>query len=165
MDPVAHFHTFARYNAWANQRLYGACASLSEAELAAPRTTFFGSILATLNHILVADRMWVARLDGVDSGIKSLDTVLYEAFTDLRAARKREDAALIARVVALDGGDLDQVIDYRSVTMGENRSQVHEILSHVFNHQTHHRGQVHACLSGTSVSPPPLDLMFFLRDQ
>ena len=163
MDPLAHFHSFARYNAWANRRLYEACATLPPAELVAPRAIFFGSIHQTLNHILVGDRMWLARLDGADSGIKSLDTVLYEDFADLRTAREEEDAGLIRRVEAFDAHDLNREIEYSSITMGAQRSRLHEILSHVFNHQTHHRGQVHACLSGTTASPPPLDLMYFLR--
>ncbi|MEZ5668463.1 MAG: DinB family protein [Alphaproteobacteria bacterium] len=164
MDPLAHFHSFARYNAWANRRLYAACAELPAAELAAPRVTFFGSILNTLNHVLVGDRIWAARIEGADPGIKALDTILYADFADLRTAREQEDAGLIARIDALDAHDLNRDIVYRSTTMVENRSRLHEILAHLFNHQTHHRGQVHACLSGTAVSPPPLDLMFFLRE-
>ena len=165
MDPLQHFHTFARYNAWANERLYTACARLPDAELRAARSTFFGSILVTLNHILVADRMWTARLDSGDAGISRLDTVLYDTFDSLREARSEEDSALIARVDLLDAHDLNREISYSSITMGAQRSRLHEILSHMFNHQTHHRGQVHACLSGTDVDPPALDLMFFLRDR
>ncbi|MGF1624254.1 MAG: DinB family protein [Alphaproteobacteria bacterium] len=163
MDALAHFHSFARYNAWANRQLYEACACLAPEELYAPRAAFFGSIHRTLNHILVGDRLWQARLDAAESAIKSLDELLYEDFTDLRQARTAEDAAIIARVDALDAHDLNREINYVSISMGPQHSRVHEILSHMFNHQTHHRGQVHACLSGTVVKPPSLDLIYFLR--
>ena len=163
MDALAYFHTLARYNAWANKRLYDACAELSADVLKAPRAAFFGSIHRTLNHILVGDRMWQARLDGTDSGIKSLDEVLYEDFADLSAARVAEDGLLIERVDALDAHDLNREITYLSISMGPQHSRIYEILSHLFNHQTHHRGQVHACLSGTAAAAPPLDLMMFLR--
>lgn len=163
MDARTHFLTFARYNAWANARLYGACAALSQQDLHVPRDVFFGSIIGTLNHILVGDRMWTARLRGGDSGLRQLDAVLFDDFAQLRAAREQDDQALIDWVEDLAADDIDREIEYSSVTMGPQRSIVHEILTHLFNHQTHHRGQVHACLSGTAVTPPSIDLIYFLR--
>ena len=91
-----YFRSFARYNQWANRRLYGACAGLPEAEYMKPRASFFGSLHATLNHILVGDRVWMGRLTGHDPGIRALDQMLYGDLAGLRVAREAEDAQIIA---------------------------------------------------------------------
>src|SRR5690348_12624736 len=87
----ACFRRLAQYNAWANRRIYEACAQLSDAERKAARACFFGSIHRTLNHILVGDRLWLSRLTGSDSGFISLGYELYSDFGELRAARVTED--------------------------------------------------------------------------
>src|SRR5262249_34712599 len=87
-----YFRRLARYNAWANRRLYDACAALSEADYRAKRPSFFGSIHATLNHILAGDRIWLARFIGGVSCIERLDEVLYDDFPSLRADRQAEEA-------------------------------------------------------------------------
>ncbi len=161
---IDHYRTFARYNAWANSRLYDACADLSAEEYHADRPVFFRSIHGTLNHIMVGDRMWVARLDGGMADIKTLDTILYADLAALRAAREADDADLIVRTDRMTNDDLATILSYKTATMGDQTSPVHEMLTHLFNHQTHHRGQVHGCLSQTAVAPPQLDLMYYLRD-
>lgn len=160
-----YFRTLARYNGWANTRLYDACAKLPEAELRAPRPAFFGSILNTLNHILVTDRIWLARIEGVPSGIRALDQVLFEEFDALRAAREAEDARIIALVDGMGPDRLDDVLVYRTmVNPAEVRTPMSLVLGHIFNHQTHHRGQVHDMLCQTAVPPPPLDLIYYVRE-
>src|SRR4051794_30228644 len=77
---AAYFGELARYNAWANERLYAACGELADTERKAPRPAFFGSIHRTLNHLLVGDRVWLSRLAGEAHGIASLDQELYEDF-------------------------------------------------------------------------------------
>src|SRR4029453_14815132 len=84
----SYFHRFARYNAWANRRLYEACAALSPGDYRAPRPSFFGSIHATLNHILVGDRVWMGRLENAPSGIERLGQILYDVFSHLWGARE-----------------------------------------------------------------------------
>jgi uncharacterized damage-inducible protein DinB len=160
-----HFQTFARYNAWANDRLYAACAQLPDAEFRAPRQAFFGSILGTLNHILVGDRAWLGRVQGVPSGITRLDQTLFEDLADLKRARIAEDERILSLTGALDTEALDRDVVYRTMAGVESRTPLVWVLSHMFNHQTHHRGQVHALLSQTTVDPPPLDLIFFLRER
>jgi uncharacterized damage-inducible protein DinB len=91
-----YFHRLARYNAWANRRLYEACGRLGGADFAAKRAAFFGSISGTLNHILVADRIWLGRFEGRAARIDRLDQILYEDFADLRPAREAEDAHILA---------------------------------------------------------------------
>ena len=160
-----HFRTFARYNAWANDRLYAACALLPDVEFRAPRQAFFGSIMATLNHILVGDRAWLGRLEGVPSGITRLDEILFEDLAELTRARVAEDDRIRTLVDGLNAEALEHEVVYRTMAGVEHRTPTPWVLSHLFNHQTHHRGQVHALLSQTTVKPPPLDLIFFLRER
>lgn len=159
---LEYFRTFGRYNRWANQRLYAACAKLSETEYLKKRPAFFGSIHATLNHILVGDRLWLGRLTGhLATHIKSLDQILYPEFTGLRVAREAEDAAIINYVDGLDEPTLNSTLRYKSMEGESLALPVRQVLAHYFNHQTHHRGQAHGLLSQTSVEPPPLDLLLY----
>ena len=153
-----HFRTMARYNTVANRRLYEACSLLPDAERKKTREAFFGSIHATLNHLLVGDRLWLARLAGENAPSIGLDAILYEDFGELREARRREDARIEAFAAGLDAGFLGGTIRYVNKAGGTYDDPVRILLAHLFNHQTHHRGQVHDMLSQTEVSPPVLDL-------
>lgn len=158
------FRRLARYNAWANGRLYHACAQLEDGEVTRPRPSFFGSILATLNHGLVGDRVWMGRFTGrKDKGITSLDQILHADFADLAAARAEFDQIIIRWFDTFDG-DLDGPLRYSSMTGGKADTPLGWSILHMFNHATHHRGQVHDMLSATPVAPPPLDLIYFLRE-
>lgn len=165
--PADHFTTLAAYNRWANDRLYNAVAALPEADYRACRPSFFGSIHATLNHILVGDRLWLARLPqwtppapGVPT---RLDEILYPDLASLRAARAAEDARIVAMVEGIDMAALPTVVSYHDSQGNPQRTPLRWILTHLFNHQTHHRGQVHDMLAQTPVAPPPLDLIYYLR--
>lgn len=159
-DP--YYTTFARYNAWANRRLYDACARLSEHDYMERRPSFFGSIHATLNHLLVGDRIWLGRIEGRPEKL-ALNQILYGDFTGLRVARGAEDERLIRIVESLDAARLDQPLDYLNTKGERYRTPLRLVLGHLFNHQTHHRGQVHGLLSQTAVPPPELDLIAFVR--
>src|SRR5215813_7119932 len=159
-----YFHRFARYNAWANRRLYEACAALSPEDCRPRRPSFFSSIHATLNHILVGDRVWMGRFEGVPSGIERLDQILYDAFADLRAAREAEDARILGFVCGLGEDAIAATLRYRNMAGEPQETLLAWTLAHFFNHQTHHRGQVHGMLSGTPVAPPELDLSAFGSD-
>jgi uncharacterized damage-inducible protein DinB len=162
--PNRYFTTLARYNQWANRRLYDAVAQLSEADYMAPRAAFFGSIHATLNHILVADRIWIARIEERPNPPYKLNQILYGDLVALRVAREAEDAHIVNLVSNIDERRLDQILAY-STTKGEKQhTQLRLVLAHFFNHQTHHRGQAHGLLSQTQVAPPPLDLLMYLRE-
>jgi uncharacterized damage-inducible protein DinB len=156
---IIYFRQLAQYNAWANWRIYEACGQLSDAERKAARPCFFGSIHRTLNHILVGDRVWLSRLTAGDSGITSLDQELYGDFAELRAARVREDERLIGVIGRYDEAEIKGSLSYRSMEGEARRVPLVQVLGHIFNHQTHHRGQVHALLTGTPVAPPSLDLI------
>ena len=156
--------TFAHYNAWANRRLYDACAALPEAEYMKPRQAIFGSIHGTLNHLLVGDRIWLARIEHRPPPKLALDQILYGDLVALRVARQAEDEHLINLVAGIAERSLDHPLAYANLAGERHQTPLRLVLAHLYNHQTHHRGQVHGMLSMTSVPPPPLDLIYFLRE-
>jgi len=161
---LSHFQNFAHYNAWANERLYEACGRLPEAEYLKTRPSFFGSIHMTLNHALVGDRVWLSRFTGTQSGISALDQELYADFSGLHVARQAEDALIINYIEGLDENSLVGWLEYTNVAGEDHADEISVLLAHFFNHQTHHRGQVHGLLSQTDVAPPPIDLIYYLRE-
>jgi uncharacterized damage-inducible protein DinB len=160
----SHFERMARYNRWANRRIYGAVAQLDVEEFHAPRAGFFPSIAKTLNHMVVTDRIWMGRFTGNPSDHKRLDETPYDDFAALTAAREAEDQRIIAFFKSLTQSRIDSVFDYKN-TAGEPKSaEMLPVLAHFFNHQTHHRGQAHAMLSSTRVAPPSIDLVYFIYE-
>lgn len=154
----AHFTVLARYNRGANERVYQACRELSDEERRADRGAFFRSIHATLNHILVGDRTWLARFEGGSAPSTNLDAILYDDFASLWHARCAEDDRIDALVAGLSPAMLESEIEYVNNEGRLFRDPVRMLLIHFFNHQTHHRGQVHAMLTQTRVEAPVLDL-------
>jgi uncharacterized damage-inducible protein DinB len=161
---ASHFQQLAAYNRWANARLYAAALALPEEAYRRPTGIFFGSLHGTLNHLLLTDRLWLKRLTGEGEHPSKLNAILYDNRADLTRARLAEDARLISVVEQYDDAQLAAKVAYRT-TSGSSQEQIRaDILSHLFNHQTHHRGQGHACLSiVTGTEPPPLDLLIFQR--
>ncbi|MBZ0147271.1 MAG: DinB family protein [Pseudorhodoplanes sp.] len=156
---------FAGYNAWANERLYEAAARLSDADYRADRGAFFKSMHGTLNHLLVADRIWMRRFTGEGDVAKSLDAILHEDFGELRAARRAEDERIIHYVHSLTDADLAGWFRYRTITNPVDMEQrLSHALDHFFNHQTHHRGQAHALLTAITGTAPSFDLIIFQRE-
>ncbi len=163
---TARYHTFAAYNAWANRRLYEAATRLSPTAYRAERGAFFGSVHGTLNHLLVTDRIWMRRLTGAGTEPASLDAILFETLEDLAQARVAEDARITAYVGGLDAATLAADHSYVNVAGARFTQVLATILDHVFNHQTHHRGQVHCLISGLlgNAAAPSLDLIAFQRE-
>lgn len=158
------YRTFGRYNAWANGLLYDAVAKLPDAEFRADRGAFFKSLCGTLNHLLATDRIWLQRFTGSGEAPDRLDVILHDDFAGLRTARASEDARIIAFVDGLDQGRIDGTISFRRVSTPELFVEpLAPLLAHWFNHQTHHRGQAHAILTGITGSAPALDLLFYQR--
>ena len=158
-----HFMMFAAYNQWANRRLYDAAAELGEEELRRDMGAFFGSMLGTLNHILVADRVWMKRFTGQGDAPAALDTILHGDFPALRAAREAEDLRILDWVASLDEKAMKGRFTYMTVDMRTISQRLAPALDHVFNHQTHHRGQVHAILTALGKPSVDLDLIYFQR--
>ena len=152
---LEHLRRMARYNRWANQCLYAACRELPAAEYRKPRAAFFGSLHGTLNHILVGDQLWLARIEGQAPPALKLDDQPCASLEELQAARTAEDARMIRLVDGYREDELGRTISYRRVTRpGAVSTPLHLCWLHLFNHQTHHRGQAHDQLSQTAVPPP-----------
>ena len=158
-----HFKTMAAYNRWANGRLYDACAGLGDAERKRDRAAFFGSIHNTLNHILVGDRAWLARIEGVSDGGIALDTVLFDDFGELRRAREAEDDRIDRVLAAMTEDRLAGDLAYSNLSGTRFLTPMRLVWTHMFNHETHHRGQVHDMLSQAGTAPPELDLIYYIR--
>ena len=164
ISAATHYRMFGHYNAWANGQLYAAAARLSVEQYRADRGAFFRSVHGTLNHLLVTDRIWMQRFTGTGDAPNRLDAVLFETFDELRAAREAEDRRIVDFVDGLDDARIAGTIRYRRVSSPEQfEQQLAFALAHWFNHQTHHRGQVHALLTGLVGEAPELDLLFFQR--
>src|SRR5262252_7792235 len=158
MELTAHFEMLARYNRIANEQLYSVCAQLDDNEYRKLRAGSFGSIHALLNHILLGDRRWMGLFQSGQRATPPLNQILYDDFSALRSARVREDARIEAFF-----DDVDVAFWTRSFAYTNNQGKdyvetAHVACTHLFNHQTHHRGQVHVMLSQTTTKPPSLDL-------
>lgn len=161
-----HFRMFAAYNRWANGLVYDAAAGLTGEELTRGSGAFFGSLLGTLNHLLVADRIWMKRFTGEGEAPKSLDAVLFADLARLRAAREAEDARIVSWVETLTPKALAGRFTYMTVTDVRTVSQrLAPALAHFFNHQTHHRGQAHMILTTLGKPSLVLDLVYFQRTE
>jgi uncharacterized damage-inducible protein DinB len=154
------YRAMAYNNAWANHRLLTACASLSQDEFEATRISFFPSLKATLNHILVIDWFYVDALEGGALGPKAwADPTPCATVTELVRAQAEVDRRLIAHCEVLTEQSLSEPVRVNR----DARVQVERrdrLLLHLFQHDIHHRGQAHAMLAGTRVKPPQLDEFF-----
>jgi uncharacterized damage-inducible protein DinB len=161
IDP-AYVRRMARYNRWQNQNLYGCAGGLTDAERRRERGAFFGSVHKTLSHLLWADRIWMSRFTDVtkpEGGIKG-SVALYEDWDELKRARIAFDGTMIAWADGLDAAWLGGDLTYMSSSAGEVTKPKWLLVTHMFNHQTHHRGQVHCMLTQAGGRPHDTDLPY-----
>jgi uncharacterized damage-inducible protein DinB len=176
MDLLDHVRLMARYNTWMNAKVYDAAATLDPAELAADRGAFFKSVIGTLNHLAVADVTWLKRfatlpqsrpaldpLEAIDRPA-SLDQILESDLGRLRALRERLDGTIEAFATGLAPADLDVDLDYASMAGTRHRRRLGGLLSHLFNHQTHHRGQITTLLTQAGVDVGATDVVILVPD-
>ena len=176
MSTDSHFALLADYNQWMNRRLYSAAAQLPHAALIADRGAFFKSILGTLNHLVVADIIWLKRfrahpshpealaaMDAIPAPA-ALDAELCPDLAQLRERREWLDHLILAWVVSLDATMLTSELDYVSLRGTAARRAVSAVLMHFFNHQTHHRGQVTTLLSQAGIDVGATDLLLRVPD-
>jgi uncharacterized damage-inducible protein DinB len=158
MDLLDHHRISARANRLANRRLHAAMAPLTHAEFHAPRTSFFPSLAKTLNHILAVDIYYIDALDGVrEMAARYGAFIPADTLPELAWRQQLSDERLISVCERLDREGRDPVIEMDRGNGKVQRDRAGHVLAHLFMHQTHHRGQVHAMLAGTSVKPPQLD--------
>jgi uncharacterized damage-inducible protein DinB len=161
---IDNFRQLADYNHWANKRIYAAALEMPEQQYRRPTGVFFGSLHGTLNHLLAADRIWLKRLTGQGEAPHKLDAILFENRRELASARMAEDRRLQRLVNGTSESDLDRQVAYHTTSGAPQQQVLNDILLHLFNHQTRHRGHAHACCSIlTGKEPPPLDLLMFQR--
>ncbi|WP_259274280.1 DinB family protein [Sulfitobacter mediterraneus] len=158
----------ARYNLWQNSQLYSILKQMDDAELERDRGAFFGSIKGTLNHLLWGDLLWLSRFAGgdfpkIESASQFVD--LYKPISIWSSERFRCDNRIIAWAESLKQIDLLGELTWKSITMDKAvKTPLSLCITHYFNHQTHHRGQVHAMLTAAGQKAPVSDLLFMPED-
>ena len=180
MSQNTNFKLLSDYNSWMNSKLYDAAATLSAADLAADRGAFFGSILGALNHIVVADTVWLQRFAQPASSLQSLrqpephvalasicqlpkptslNALLFANLTELRQRRMLLDTAISSWIAELSDDDLAQSVQYSNMKGTPQCKPLDSLLLHFFNHQTHHRGQASTLLFQAGVDIGVTDLL------
>ena len=165
MQNTEYFLTMARYNQWMSEKLYAVCAEMTDdirkRESGAP----FNSIHGLLNHMLLADRVWLGRFQNRPFIVSSLSQELYGDFDELKTERAKTNEEIIRWTGTLTSEVLAGSFTFTSIVNPNARTMpLWTCVLHFFNHQTHHRGQAHACLSIlTGGEPPSLDLLAFQR--
>ncbi|MBX6392725.1 MAG: damage-inducible protein DinB [Burkholderiales bacterium] len=153
--------TMARYNRWMNDKLYDCCARLTDAQRKEDMGAFFKSIHGTLNHLLLADRIWLGRFRGQPFPARALDQELYADFDELRRERRATDEEIERWVASLTEADLARDLHYTSMSNPQpRRHPLWFALAHFFNHQTHHRGQLTTLLKQRGIDPGVTDLLW-----
>lgn len=164
-NPAWSFVLMARYNTLANTRLYNACADLNDAERRKDRGAFFGSIHQTLNHIMVGDLLWFGRLRDGETAALGLTDILYDEFETLRDARAALDAEMEVFAENLTPDAIAGDLAYRDSAGHAMTNPFATCMTQMFNHATHHRGQIHCMLTQAGHSDPPIfDVHYVLRE-
>lgn len=160
-----HFMMFAHYNSWANGLLFDAVAKLSDEDYRRDCAVAFNSLHGTLNHLLVADQIWMHRFAGSGPCPTRLDEILHEDFASLQTAGIEMDARIEAYIRDVPDETLVGDFTYTPVSTPDPVTlKLSVALAHLFNHQTHHRGQCHAILTRLTGQAPSIDLIYFQGD-
>ena len=163
MTTITNFQLLANFNTWVNTKIFSSCKELDDTEYKKDRGAFFSSIHGTLNHLLVVDRAFVAYIKEKNHGLKSLDQILYENLFQLEEARIKEDKRLVDLINNLSEESIHKEITYNGFETGKTIYTINTILITLFNHQTHHRGQIHNMLSQAGIKPPQIDIPDFIE--
>jgi uncharacterized damage-inducible protein DinB len=167
MITPAYVRTMAEYNAEMNRRLYAAAARLSDADRRAPRGAFWGSIHGTLTHVLWGDRQWMSRFDDWPKPATPIkqSAQMIEDFAELRTARQQADADISHWAAKVDDAWLGEDLTWFSGAANrEIRAPIRLLVTHFFNHQTHHRGQAHALLTAAGQETGDTDLFLLIPE-
>lgn len=163
MSQTEHLKTLTRYNAWANNELIAQMRALPEGELTRERPALFKTMVRTLNHPLVTDRMWWAHLHGVPHEHEALNEVLHEEFEELASARAEMDEKIIGYADALTEQSADEAVSFSLLSGAEGSMSRAMILFHMVNHNTYHRGFVVEAFCQIPAPLPLIDLPIFMR--
>ena len=160
MISIDYCKRFARYNRWQNQSVYAAAGKLPDGTRKRNMGAFFKSIHGTLNHLVVGDQLWLDRFEGLPTSITSLDQELHDDFDELTKKRELTDNRLDRLVASLDDTRLSGTLKFRRLSgdKGELTLPVSIVMMQLFNHQTHHRGQVTTLLMQCGVDVGVTDM-------
>jgi uncharacterized damage-inducible protein DinB len=177
MNLLEHYRLMAKYNRRLNIQVYDTASTLDQTELERDRRAFFKSISGTLNHIVVADILWLTRfrkcfvnytsLDGISDFKQptALNQVLYPVFSELKSVRERLDGIIVEWLDSeVKMTDLESELVYKNTRNITSRRSFSELLGHFFNHQTHHRGQVSTLLSQVGLDIGVSDFLIDIPD-
>ncbi|MGQ9426411.1 DinB family protein [Gilvimarinus sp. F26214L] len=177
MGRKRHFQMLADYNQWMNGRIYECAGSLPAGKLAEDRGAFFGSLLGTLNHLVVADTVWLQRFVEHPACAdvlkpvreyetpRELDQILFSELAGLTERRNMLDELILQWVAALREEDLDTILSYSNMKGIPARRRLDSLMMHFFNHQTHHRGQATTLLFQMGCDPGVTDLLVRLAEE
>lgn len=172
-----NFNLLARYNQWMNNNLYQLASTLTQDELLQNRGAFFGSVVGILNHLLVADLIWLNRFKQLAIQPKALqplsnfplptalDQLLFADFKQLHQARNQIDALFLAFTAELDDQQLQQLLSYKNMKGEPMQKKLSSVVQHVFNHQTHHRGQLTTVFSQMGLDVGVTDLLMMIDNE
>ena len=161
---LAHPHRVAQFSSWANGRLHDACARLGPDELSLDRGAFFGSILGTLNHILLVDMLYRERLEGIEpSRFGSLDEIVHADLPTLSESQRTMDRYYLGLTENMNASVLEEPVGFHTLLERPEYWEVSRSIyfSNLFQHQVHHRGQAHNLLSQAGIDPPPIGFIEF----
>ena len=164
MITTAYIQTMARYNKWQNTSLYTAAEGIGDAARREDRGAFFGSIHATFSHLVWGDQLWLHRFgfyDDAPTSDLSYSNQLFNDWDELKAEREKTDAAFFVFADKATAQDLSGDLSWYSAAAQREMSRPRDVLvTHIFNHQTHHRGQIHAMLTAAGAKPDDTDIPF-----
>lgn len=161
---IQRLEMLARYKTWADAQLHATLAGISETDLAAPSPIFAGSILRTLNHVYLMDVVWKSHLLDVPHGLATRNPEATPQFSELRDAQRDIDAWYVDYATAMTLDACDDVVHFTFIGGGDGALRREDILLHVVNHTTYHRGHITAMLNLIGMQPQATDLPVFLRD-
>lgn len=176
MNTLNQFRLFADYNKLMNQRLLESAGRLDDDQLKSDRGAFFKSVLGTLNHILVADIIWLQRFQSHPANRKALayfdtldrpqvlDAMLFDDLISMKTEREKIDALLIDWIAGLSERDIEACLSYRNMAGKPQRKPIGSLISHLFLHQVHHRGQATTLISQSGVDFGETDLLEIIDD-
>lgn len=164
MSALRNVELLTRYSAWANALLYQALGELPEVELTNPRAIVFGNLIRTLNHVYTIDLVWQAHLEGRSHGFATRTPDVAMSLSDLCIAQATLDTWYIHYAEAMSDREGEQIVDFAFIGGGEGSMTRGNILLHVVNHTTYHRGHIAAMMYQIPAQPPTTDLPVFLRN-
>jgi uncharacterized damage-inducible protein DinB len=164
MSALRNVRMLTRYTAWANSLLYTTVGEQPERELIKPQQLVFGNLIRTLNHVYTIDLVWQAHLEGRAHGFTTRTPDVQASFADLRIAQAALDNWYIRYAEEMSDRAGEEIVDFTFIGGGEGSMTRVDILLHVVNHTTYHRGHIAAMIYQIPARPPVTDLPVFLRN-